>query len=229
MLNSRDIGLLRPDVAANCRLWLERCRAVGLKVLVTNTVRDREYQEYLYAQGRTRPGSVVTNGQVPTFHSDKAGLAWDFCQNVKGREYSDPAFFRAAAALAKEMGFSWGGDWHSFPDNPHIQWDAGGTWTNAMVRSGKLPPSMPLYAAEQSPSEEDEEQMTAEQFDKLMQDWLEKLKREPPAQWSREARAWAEKNGLISGDDQGNLQYRAPVTREQLMVVLQRLAEKARI
>ena len=125
------------------------------------------------------------------------------------------------------MGFSWGGDWRSFPDPPHIQWDAGGTWTNAMVRSGKLPPSMPLYAAEQSPSEEDEEQMTAEQFDKLMQDWLEKLKREPPAQWSREARAWAEKNGLISGDDQGNLQYRAPVTREQLMVVLQRLAEKA--
>ena len=44
MLNSRDVSLLRPDVAANCRTWLERCRAAGLNVLVTNTVRDRAYQ-----------------------------------------------------------------------------------------------------------------------------------------------------------------------------------------
>lgn len=64
MLNSRDVSLLRPDVAANCRTWLERCRAAGLNVLVTNTVRDRAYQEYLYAQGRTRPGSIVTNGRT---------------------------------------------------------------------------------------------------------------------------------------------------------------------
>ena len=27
MLNSRDIDRLRPDVAANCRAWLELCRA----------------------------------------------------------------------------------------------------------------------------------------------------------------------------------------------------------
>ena len=44
MLDSRDISLLRPDVAANCRIWLDRCRAAGLNVLVTNTVRDKEYQ-----------------------------------------------------------------------------------------------------------------------------------------------------------------------------------------
>ena len=29
MLNSRDIDRLRPDVAANCRAWLELCRAAG--------------------------------------------------------------------------------------------------------------------------------------------------------------------------------------------------------
>ena len=144
MLNSRDIGLLRPDVAANCRLWLERCRAAGLDVLITNTVRDKEYQEHLYAQGRTRPGQIVTNGRTPTFHSDRAGLAFDFCKNVRGREYDDPAFFRQAADIAKEMGFSWGGDWKSFPDSPHIQWDDHGTWTGSMILSGRLPPEMPL-------------------------------------------------------------------------------------
>ena len=224
MLNSRDIALLRPDVAANCRLWLERCRAAGLKVLVTSTVRDQEYQEFLYARGRTRPGTIVTNGRVPTFHSDKAGLAWDFCQNIQGKEYSDPAFFRAAAELAKEMGFSWGGDWRSFPDSPHIQWDANGTWTNAMIRAGKLPPPMPLFQA--ADTDKGDDLMTAEQFDKMMGDWLEKLKNQPPAQWSQEARQWAEENGLIAGDGQGNLQYRSLVTREQLVVFLQRLASK---
>ncbi|MBR3705045.1 MAG: M15 family metallopeptidase, partial [Oscillospiraceae bacterium] len=102
-----------------------------------------EYQEYLYAQGRTRPGSIVTNGKVPTFHADTAGLAFDFCRNVRGHEYDDNAFFAKAAAIAKGLGFSWGGDWKSFPDMPHIQWDDHGAWTGAMILAGKLPPGMP--------------------------------------------------------------------------------------
>lgn len=145
MMNSRDIDRLRPDVAANCRKWIELCKEAGLNVLVTQTVRDREYQESLYAQGRTKPGSIVTNGRVPTFHADTAGLAFDFCKNVKGHEYDDSAFFHKAAAIAKGMGFSWGGDWKSFVDMPHIQWDNGGEWTSAMIRAGKLPPEMPAW------------------------------------------------------------------------------------
>lgn len=148
MLNSRDISLLRPDVEANCRKWIERCKAAGLNVLVTNTVRDKEYQEYLYAQGRTRSGSIVTNSKTPTFHADTSGLAFDFCKNIKGHEYDDTEFFRKAAAIAKEMGFSWGGDWKSFVDMPHIQWDNGGEWTSSMIKAGKLPPEMPLWGAD---------------------------------------------------------------------------------
>ena len=145
MLNSRDIDRLRPDVAANCRKWLELCKEAGLNVLVPQTVRDKEYQESLYAQGRTKPGSIVTNGKVPTFHADTAGLAFDFCKNVKGHEYDDNAFFHKAGAIAKGLGFSWGGDWKSFPDMPHIQWDNQGAWTSKMILAGKLPPEMPLW------------------------------------------------------------------------------------
>ena len=46
-----------------------------------------------------------------------------------------------------------------------------------------------------------------------------------PADWSAEAREWAEKNGLIVGDGNGNKQYRSFVTREQLAVFLKRLRE----
>lgn len=145
MLKSRDIFRLRPDVAANCRAFIQRCAAEGLPVLVVETVRDLEYQASLYAQGRTKPGKIVTNQKTPSFHWDKVGLAFDICKNVKGHEYDDADFFRRCGAIGKEMGFTWGGDWKSLPDKPHFQWDDGGRYTAAMVRKGQLPRMMPLY------------------------------------------------------------------------------------
>lgn len=145
MLKSRDISRLRPDVAANCRVFIQRCAAEGLPVLVVETVRDLEYQASLYAQGRTKPGKIVTNQKTPSFHWDKVALAFDICKNVKGHEYDDAEFFRRCGAIGKEMGFTWGGDWTSLPDKPHFQWDDGGRYTAAMVRKGKLPRMMPLY------------------------------------------------------------------------------------
>ena len=215
MLNSKDIDLLRQDVADNCRLWLERCAAAGLKVLITNTVRDTAYQTWLYEQGRTRPGSIVTNGRVPTFHSVEAGLAFDFCKNVKGHEYDDPAFFRQAAALAKEMGFTWGGDWKSFPDMPHIQWDDGGRYTGNMIKKRQYPPDMPLW-------KEASEEVTQEQFDNMLEDWLERQAAREPSSWSAEDRAWAEKAGLVQGNGAGANQYQSFLTKEQAIALLRR-------
>ena len=220
MLNSRDIDRLRADVAENCRTWLERCKEAGLAALVTGTVRDDEYQLYLYEQGRTRPGSIVTNGKVPTFHAADVGLAFDFCQNIKGEEYSDQAFFARAAAIAKEMGFSWGGDWKGFPDRPHLQWDAGGRYTNAMIRQGQYPPEMPAW--------EERENMTQEMFDGMMADYLSRLSQQPPSGWSASAREWAEAHGIIQGNENGSKQYKMFVTREELAVLLQRIAEMDR-
>ena len=143
MVNSRDLNLLRSDVRQNVEKFLAECKAQGLKVLVTQTVRDDEYQAHLYEQGRTRPGSIVTNSSRTTFHG--AGLAFDICQNIKGQEYSDLAFFQNCAAIAKHMGFSWGGDWKSFPDRPHFQWDERGKYTFSRAKG---PAQMPLYEEE---------------------------------------------------------------------------------
>lgn len=138
MLNSRDISLLRSDVAANCYKLLELCESQGLKVLVTDTVRDKAYQEYCYKKGTAKT-------KTPTFHSVAAGLAFDICQNIKGYEYSDTNFFKTVAVIAKEMGFTWGGDWTTFKDMPHFQWDYGGKYSGADILAGRLPPDMPLY------------------------------------------------------------------------------------
>ena len=212
MRHSRDIDDLRADVAANCRALIALAEREGLRVLVTETVRDGEYQQMLAKKGYAAAGAVT-----PSFHADHAGLAFDICKNEKGHAYDDPAFFARMGELGKKVGFSWGGDWRSFPDRPHFQWDGGGKYTSSMVRAGRYPPPMPRF--------EEEETMTQEQFNTLMEGYWRSLAQREPADWSAEAREWAEKNGLIVGDGNGNKQYRSFVTREQLAVFLKRLRE----
>ncbi len=211
MRHSRDIDDLRADVAANCRSLIALAEREGLRALVTETVRDAEYQKMLAKKGYAAAGAVT-----PSFHADHAGLAFDICKNEKGHAYDDPAFFVKMGNLGKKVGFSWGGDWRSFPDRPHFQWDAGGTYTSAMVRARHYPPPMPRF---------EEEEMTQQEFNERMETYLKTLAQQQPAHWSAEARAWAEAAGLIAGDETGNRQYRSFLTREQLAVLLHRYAK----
>ena len=211
MRHSREIGALRADVAENCRRLLTLAEKEGLAVLVTETVRDGAYQRWLAERGYAAAGA-----KTPSFHGENAGLAFDICKNEKGHEYDDPGFFARMGELGKRVGFSWGGDWKSFPDRPHFQWDAGGTYTGAMVRAGRYPPPMPPY--------EEREEMTQQEFNAMLENYLRARAQEDGAAWSEEARSWAERAGLIVGDEAGRKQYRSFVTREQLAVLLQRFA-----
>ena len=205
MLNSRDIALLRPDVAANCRIWQQRCQEAGLAVLVTGTVRDDEYQQYCYEKG-----TAAT--PVPSFHSVKAGLAFDFCKNVKGHEYDDLAFFQKAADVAKEMGFEWGGDWKSFPDRPHLQWSNGGKYTSAMVRAGQYPPAMPLYRKPEAPHQEEDK----EENDMILYHQLKEM-----PDWARPSVEKAVALGVINQTADGQVSIYEP--NLQTIVLLDRL------
>lgn len=212
MRHSRDIGDLRADVAENCRALLALAEKRGLRALVTETVRDDAYQKMLAEKGYAAKGAVT-----PSFHAEHAGLAFDICKNEKGHEYDDPVFFERIGALGKKVGFSWGGDWKSFPDRPHFQWDANGAYTGAMVRARRYPPLMPRFK---------EEEMTQQEFNERIEVYFRSLAQREPAPWSAEARAWAEQTGLIAGDETGNKQYKSFLTREQLVVLLRRFAQK---
>lgn len=197
MLNSRDINLLRYDVAANCRIWQQLCKEAGLSVLVTGTVRDDEYQLYCYNNG-------TSQSKTPSFHGVKAGLAFDFCKNVKGHEFDDLAFFQKAAAIAKQMGFEWGGDWKSFPDRPHIQWSDGGKYTGAMIRAGKYPPTMPLYKKEELGVTKEEVQTIVNDAIKGAQPKVYTSVQTCP-EWARETVQAAVESGVLHGDGTGKL------------------------
>jgi hypothetical protein len=96
---------------------MTECKKQGLNVLITETYRSQERQDYLYAQGRTRKGNKVTWTRYSRHTSRRA---WDICKNLKGHEYSDTEFFYKCGEIARDLGITWGGDWTS-PDMPHFE------------------------------------------------------------------------------------------------------------
>lgn len=208
MLNSRDIGKLRVDVADNCRIFLDRCQKAGQPVLITGTVRDDAYQLQCYQNG--------TGGKPPaTFHSVKAGLAFDICKNVKGEEYSDPHFWAAVSVIGKQMGFTWGGDWTSFVDKPHFQWDAHGKYSGKDIIAGKYPPPMPLYQSQE------EDDMTEKEVQTIVRNMLS-AQANPTYDTLAEVPDWGkatveklQKMGAINGTDKG-----LDLTYEQLRILV---------
>lgn len=69
-------------------------------------------------------------------------------------------------------------------------------------------------------AEKEEEEMTQEQFNKFMANYLSEKNKKAGAAWSEEARDWAVKNGVFAGDGKGNYSWQGFVTREQLSQVL---------
>lgn len=71
-------------------------------------------------------------------------------------------------------------------------------------------------------SNEEDEDMTQEKFNEMMNNWLAEQAKLEPADWSKEDREWAETNGIIKGDEKGRKMYRKPVTREEMVAMLRR-------
>lgn len=74
----------------------------------------------------------------------------------------------------------------------------------------------------------EEEIVTQEQFNSMMDVWLEDRANWAATDFSREAREWAEGTGLILGDTSGRKQYKSFCTREQVLVFLHRMRELLR-
>ncbi len=118
---SREVALLHPELQEIVTEFLSLCLSKGLPVIITQTWRSKQEQDQLYAQGRTKPGSIVTNCKYP-LSPHCWGVAFDFCRNVRGREYDDSdGFFKKVGAVGKGLGLAWGGDWKGFVDKPHLE------------------------------------------------------------------------------------------------------------
>lgn len=137
MTCSRDIKDLHPHAQRLCRLFLTRTKAEGIDVLITSTYRDYACQDSLYAQGRTKPGRIVTNAKGgQSWHNFR--LAFDFVPVQGGKaRWNDTATFRRCGEIAESLGLEWAGRWKTFKEMAHCQWTGGLTLKD--LRAGKQP------------------------------------------------------------------------------------------
>jgi len=90
--------------------------------------RSIEQQDYLYKQGRSLPGKIVTNSKGgQSFHN--YGLAVDLCEiDQDGTAVNWAYDLKQLTPIAEKYGIEWGGNWHTIQDRPHFQKTFGYKW-----------------------------------------------------------------------------------------------------
>lgn len=152
--STRLIGL-HPVVMAAATVLIERCYARGVHILITQGLRTIAEQDALYAQGRTKPGSIVTNAKGGySYHNyglavdfallltNGSSVSWDMCRDGNNNQVAD---WQEVVKEAKALGFEWGGDWTSFKDYPHFQMVFG--LTLIQLRAGAKPSEIAMAKA----------------------------------------------------------------------------------
>ena len=132
---SRSLDDLLPVVKRKAEEFRKLCADQGMDILIYCTYRSPEEQDGLYAQGRTKPGKIVTNARGgESFHN--YGCAFDFVPLVAGKPaWSDTNLYRKAGVIAESVGLEWAGRWTgSLRETAHCQYTGG--LTLAQLKAG---------------------------------------------------------------------------------------------
>jgi peptidoglycan L-alanyl-D-glutamate endopeptidase CwlK len=151
---SKLVGLQPVVVAATVAL-IERCYARGVNIVITQGLRAIAEQDALYAQGRTKPGNIVTNAKGGTsYHNyglavdfalllpNGSSVSWNTSQDGDGDKVAD---WSEVVQEAKALGFEWGGDFVSIKDAPHFQMTFG--LSTAQLRASQKPSEIAIAKA----------------------------------------------------------------------------------
>lgn len=210
---SKLTGLL-PVVRTATERLIQRSFAMGIPIVITQGLRTVAEQDALYAQGRTKPGKVVTNARGGySYHNfgvaldfvllmpDGKSVSWDTVRDGNGDKRAD---WLQVAEIGKQLGFEWGGDWTSFKDLPHFQMTFG--LSTAQYRSGQRPTQAQINVAMAKLQIKEDKPVTQERDINVPSKWAETTWKEVTA------------NGYFDGTRPG-----APITREEMGVVVSRL------
>ncbi|WP_312129610.1 M15 family metallopeptidase [Lysinibacillus capsici] len=115
----RDLSELTAAAQIACRLLFQECFKAGIvDIFITETYRSQTRQNYLYEQGRTRPGQVVTWTRNSNHTSRRA---WDIAV-APPRNLYDISTLSKVGSIAKKLGIEWGGYWEAGKyDAPHFE------------------------------------------------------------------------------------------------------------
>lgn len=160
----RDTSQLHPTLQLKLENLIDKCEEAGLKIKITECLRTVVEQDDLYAQGRTKPGNIVTNAKGSTYSSMHMwGVAADFCRNDgKGAYDNSDGFFDKVGKIGQSIGLEWGGAWKSIVDKPHFQLPYWGSTTTVLRETYGVPE---LFFATWKPTEtEYGEELPEEKF-----------------------------------------------------------------
>lgn len=142
MINSRSLSDLHPICKEKAEKFLKAAKDVGIDLIVTSTYRDHESQAALFAQGRTKPGQIVTNARPgQSWHNWRC--AFDVVPIRNGKPVwsttgHDGALWRKVGELGESVALEWAGRWTGkLREFAHFQYTGG--LTLAELQSGKVP------------------------------------------------------------------------------------------
>ncbi len=118
--SEKVIGNLHPRVRPYARALYFKGREHGLTINIISGLRTYAEQDALYAQGRTRPGNVVTNARGG-FSNHNFGIAFDIGLFERNQYLGESPMYKAVGTLGVELGLEWGGNWRTIVDQPHFQ------------------------------------------------------------------------------------------------------------
>ena len=105
MFINRDLDLLAPAVKDRAECALFACNQAGYKLRIFEAFRSPERQNSLYAQGRTKPGKIVTNAKAwQSWH--QYGVAVDVAF-FDARRWSWVGDFKEPSHFFEAEGFHW--------------------------------------------------------------------------------------------------------------------------
>jgi peptidoglycan L-alanyl-D-glutamate endopeptidase CwlK len=151
-ISEQRAKLLHPKVRDEVKQLIENAEAglpANMAVRIVQGLRTIDEQNALYAQGRTKPGSIVTNAKGgSSFHNyglaidfailtDKDGngsfedLSWDI---KRDNDKDGTADWLEVVNVFEAAGWSWGGKWSSIKDYPHLEKTFGYTWRQLLEK-----------------------------------------------------------------------------------------------
>ncbi|HAA4064706.1 TPA_asm: N-acetylmuramoyl-L-alanine amidase family protein [Listeria monocytogenes] len=119
-----NVAGMNKTTSDKTRNVIKKMAKQGIYLCVAQGYRSKTEQNALYAQGRTKPGSIVTNAKGGQSNHNY-GVAVDLClYSNDGKKViweSTTSRWKKVVAAMKAEGFKWGGDWTSFKDYPHFE------------------------------------------------------------------------------------------------------------
>lgn len=127
---SRKIEDLHPSLQPLCREFLAQSVHRDIDVIITCTYRSNAEQDELYAQGREKPGNIVTRAKAGqsahnfTIDGKPAAKAFDVVPLVGGKAMWDSGHpsWQVLGDIGMNLGLNWyGAPGSKFREMPHFQ------------------------------------------------------------------------------------------------------------